>query len=113
MAFSADGKFALSGSEDTTMRLWNMETFLDIYTFEGHSAGLRSVVFNPDGLGIASGGRDAHIILWRLPLENEALTEWIYANRYTRALSSGEEQTYCVSCTIEATRTATTGTSTP
>ncbi len=30
----------------------------------GHVASIQTVVFSPDGTRLASGGRDAHILLW-------------------------------------------------
>jgi WD40 repeat protein len=61
LAFSPDGKFALSGSSDTTMKLWDLEAAKKAKTFEmatfiaGHS--VASVAFSPDGKLAWSGGQ--------------------------------------------------------
>ena len=37
VALSPDGRFALSGSEDRTMRLWSLDTGQEIRRFDGHT----------------------------------------------------------------------------
>src|SRR5208282_5306230 len=49
VAFSPDGKTALSGSGDHTARLWDLATGREIRKFEGHSGEVSSVAFSPDG----------------------------------------------------------------
>ncbi|MEN8219156.1 MAG: hypothetical protein ABFS56_22885 [Pseudomonadota bacterium] len=46
MAFSPDGKTALSGSKDTTTRLWNLETGKEIIRLVGFKDG-ESVAIMP------------------------------------------------------------------
>lgn len=64
VAFSADGKYALSGSFDKTVILWNVATGKAIHTFTGHSKIVLSVAFSPDGKYAASGSGDSTIKLW-------------------------------------------------
>jgi len=64
VAFSPDGKIAISGSDDTTLRLWDVATHQTIRTFEGHQAGVTSVAFSPDGKTVISGSTDKTMILW-------------------------------------------------
>ncbi len=49
VAFSPDGKQVVSGSYDTTVRLWDAVTGAALQTFKGHSSYVRSVAFSPDG----------------------------------------------------------------
>jgi len=42
VAFSPDGKLALSGSEDDTMKLWEVATGRELRTFKGHSWDVRA-----------------------------------------------------------------------
>ena len=55
VAFSPDGKWALSGSIDKTLKLWKVLTGQSYYTFSAHDA-IISVAFSPDGKWALSGG---------------------------------------------------------
>jgi WD40 repeat protein len=43
VAFAPDGKTALSGSQDKTLRLWDLASGREIRKFEGHSGEVFSV----------------------------------------------------------------------
>ena len=67
VSFSHDGKTIVSGNEDGTVKLWNLEG-KELKTLVGHRAVVTSVSFSPDGKTIASasGGLDRTIKLWNL-----------------------------------------------
>lgn len=60
LAFSPDGRFAVSGSvASPVLKLWEISTGREIRTIKAQSSGpggIRSVVFSPDGHSILSGG---------------------------------------------------------
>ena len=45
----------LTGGEDKTMRLWNLEAGQEVRRFEGHEGKVRAVAFSPDGKQAVSG----------------------------------------------------------
>jgi WD40 repeat protein len=66
IAMTPDGQLIASGSEDKTIKLWNLRTGKLLRTLSGHSEGIRSVAISPDGKLLASGGDDKTIKLWNL-----------------------------------------------
>jgi WD40 repeat protein len=64
VAFSPDGKLALSGSADETMRLWEVDTGKELRRFEGHTDLVYGVAFSPDGKQVLSGSKDKTVGLW-------------------------------------------------
>ena len=66
VSLSPDNKQALSGSEDKTVRLWDVATGETVRTFEGHFDAVQSVAFTPDGTTGVSGGSDNQVLVWDL-----------------------------------------------
>ena len=62
--FSSDGRSLVSGSDDMTVKLWDMQTGGTIKTFFGHTKLVRSVSISADSAIIASGSFDMTILLW-------------------------------------------------
>jgi WD40 repeat protein len=63
VAFSPDGKRALSGSGDRTVRLWDVETGKQLQCFPGHKGHVACVAFSPDARKILSGSKDQSVHL--------------------------------------------------
>lgn len=63
-----------SGRSDPTIKLWEVSTGREIRTLTGHSAGIRSVSFSPDGLTIASTAWDKTMKLWEVASGRELKT---------------------------------------
>ena len=63
VCFSPDSKQLVSGSADSTLRVWDVESGCLQKTFERSGDRIRSVAISPDGL-IVSSGDDCQIRLW-------------------------------------------------
>ena len=64
LAFSSDGTSLVSGSEDRTVRLWDIQTGGVVRIFHGHTHWISSVSISSDQTTIASGSCDMTIRLW-------------------------------------------------
>ena len=64
LAFSSDGSLLASGSEDYTIRLWDVATGTPLRTLKGHELDIISVAFRPDGGTLASASGDRTVRLW-------------------------------------------------
>ena len=65
VALSPDGTRLVSGSDDKTVKHWDVSSGKLIRTLEGHSDRVTSVAFSPDGRRVLSGGnQDGDLRLW-------------------------------------------------
>jgi WD40 repeat protein len=98
VAFSTDGTRLVSGSDDKTVKLWDVSSGQLIRTLEGHSSRVRSVAYSPDGSRVLSGGtRDGELRLWDAatgqPIHVFKVADWTSSVAFspdgTRLLSGG------------------------
>jgi WD40 repeat protein/transcriptional regulator with XRE-family HTH domain len=64
VAFSPDGKYVLTGSQDGTARLWDAQSGQEIRQFIGHKGGIAAVTFSQDGTLVVTGGNDQTARVW-------------------------------------------------
>ena len=63
--FSADSRLLVSGSKDTTLKVWDVATGKMKEDLVGHQDEVYAVDWSPDGGRVGSGGRDKAVRVWR------------------------------------------------
>jgi WD40 repeat protein len=85
---SFDGKFALTGGRDGTMRYWNVEEGMEIQRFD-HRNVVGSLCFLPGSKFALSGCADGYLTLWDLATKNK-----VYRFKHPDLIS-------CVCCSFD------------
>lgn len=94
VVISSDGQFALSGSWDGTLRLWDLSTGNTARRFIGHEKDVLSVAFSVDNRQIVSGSRDKTIRLWNTlgacmyTIKDQGHDDWVSCVRFSPAPST-------------------------
>ncbi len=81
--YSSDGKTLASGSDDGTIKLWDMASGKEVSTLTGHSEGVTRVAYSPDGKTLASASVDTTIKLWDIASGKEITTLTGHSNEVT------------------------------
>ena len=64
VSFDVTGSRIVSGSDDNTVRVWDVATGACVQTLEGHSDAVSSVSFDNTGSRIVSGSDDKTVRVW-------------------------------------------------
>jgi tetratricopeptide (TPR) repeat protein len=73
VAFSPDGERIVSGSYDSTVKIWNAKTGAEVMTMSGHTDLVSDVAFSPDGKRFASASSDNTIRICDVATGDELL----------------------------------------
>ena len=79
VAFSPDGTQLATGSGDTTVRIWDLNTETPQFTCQGHKNWVQIVSWSPDCQILASGSMDSTIRLWN-PKDGSCLGDALRAH---------------------------------
>ncbi len=74
VAIAPDGKTAVSGSWDNTLKVWDLHTGKEISTLTGHNGSVNAVAIAPDGKTAVSASYDNTLKLWDLHTGKEIST---------------------------------------
>jgi WD40 repeat protein/serine/threonine protein kinase len=98
LALSTDGKLAISGGADRTVRLWEIEKGRCLRTFEGHHGAVTSVALSGDGRLALSGGVDAALRLWDVATGECLATSWGLTDLITSVSLSSDGRLALTGC---------------
>jgi WD40 repeat protein/serine/threonine protein kinase len=66
VVITPDGHWAVSASDDHTLRVWELATGACIRVFNGHEATVSDIALTRDGLYVISGSHDRTVRMWEL-----------------------------------------------
>ncbi len=115
VAYSPSGNWIATGSEDKTVKVWNVSGSVDkkmktfgfrvprtLFTLTGHTDTVTSVTFGPDDRQLVSGSRDETLKFWNATTGKLVRTEQAHAGGVT-ALASARHGRHLVSTGADGT----------
>lgn len=89
VVLSADGKLAISGSEDGVGKVWSLAAGSLLAELRGHEGAIRDIALTPDGALAITASDDGTLRVWELPGGAERSTlEWHFAGVYSVTVSA-------------------------
>jgi WD40 repeat protein len=103
VAISPDGKWAASGGQDNTVRIWDVATGNVKHTLFGHNSAVQCVAFSRNSKILASGASDKNIRLWdvsngqSIRMMTNAHNDWVRGLHFQpdgkQLVSAGDDRT--------------------
>ncbi|MDZ8139915.1 MAG: WD40 repeat domain-containing protein, partial [Nostoc sp. DedQUE04] len=99
---TSNGKYIISGSNDKTLKVWDLEIGKEISSFTGHTDKINTIVVTPDDKLLISGSSDKTIKVWNLETKQqififeghiEQITSIAVTPSGKRVISASEDKT--------------------
>jgi len=74
VAFSRDGRLIVTGSFDSTAKVWEVASGKELLTLKGQHGTINSAAFSPDGQRIVTGSSDHQAMVWDVASGRELFT---------------------------------------
>lgn len=106
IAFTSDGKFLLSGSNEGTLLVWQLETGLLQQNFPAHNAAITDIAISHDGKLLATASADHSIKLWAVQndlIQTISLTVFIGHESKVTGIAFQPQGNYLASCSDDKT----------
>ena len=69
-AYSPDGKYIVTASDDGTARIWDAATGQEVRQLSGHTDWVLSAAYSPDGKHIVTASGDRTARIWDVAIED-------------------------------------------
>ena len=88
--FSRDAARVVSGSDNNTVKVWDMISGKQLRVFKGHTRMVTSVNFSADGTRVASGSKDHTVRVWDMASGNQLQVFTGHTDHVTSVSFSGD-----------------------
>ena len=102
VAISNDSRYLVSGSNDKTVRLWDVATGKEIKQFLGHTESVNSVAISKDSRYLVSGSIDKTLRLWELATGKE-IKQFLGYTSVVDSVAISKDSRYLVSGSSDST----------
>jgi WD40 repeat protein len=98
VAIADNGRTALSGSFDRSVRLWDLDTGQELSRYNGHTAAVLAVALSADGRRALSGGLDQTVRLWDVGTGRELRRFGNFRSGVTAVAFSPDGRRFAAAC---------------